>query len=375
MRSLFPCITASFSQDTSSPDDTVDQLAEGQLEHSAARILAADHLVASKRNNILLAKQNTLVTSAGNSIIFYDIVTGAKTYVLGRDGGGIGAIAVHPTESFIAVAEQCKLRAPNVYVYKLLQTSELEVEHVLKAGTEHSYSAVAFNKDGNLLATVGSAPDYMLTLWDWEKESVILRHKAFSQEVYNASFSPFFDGKLITSGTGHIRMWKMAATFTGLKLVGLLGKFGQVELSDVCAYLEFSDGKVLSGTESGQLLLWAGNLIKAVFMREGHKTCHDGNVEVLALHQGGWLVVSAGQDGYIRTWDASKVCTDYVARSLVCWIRYMIDSSALPCLGSKSLAPRSSIVSTCLRALQHCTTSLAHPLGPTGIFSLPCARF
>lgn len=100
----------------------------------------------------------------------------------------------------------------------------------------------------------------------------------------------------------------MAATFTGLKLVGLLGKFGQVELSDVCAYLEFSDGKVLSGTESGQLLLWAGNLIKAVFMRKGHKNCHDGNVEVLALHQGGWLVVSAGQDGYIRTWDASKVC-------------------------------------------------------------------
>lgn len=31
-------------------------------------------------------------------------------------------------------------------------------------------------------------------------------------------FSPSFAGQLITSGTGHIRFWKMAATFTGLKL-------------------------------------------------------------------------------------------------------------------------------------------------------------
>ena len=75
-------------QDTNAPEmaveqsDTVNQLSEGQLEHSAARILAADHLVASKRNNILLVNPNTLVTSAGNSIIFYDIVTGAKTCLL-----------------------------------------------------------------------------------------------------------------------------------------------------------------------------------------------------------------------------------------------------------------------------------------------------
>lgn len=36
----------------------------------------------------------------------------------GLDGGGIGAIAVHPSRSFLAVAEKCKHRSPNVYVYK-----------------------------------------------------------------------------------------------------------------------------------------------------------------------------------------------------------------------------------------------------------------
>ena len=32
------------------------------------------------------------------------------------------------------------------------------------------------------------------------------------------------DGRLTTAGTGHIRFWKMASTFTGLKL-GDIGKF------------------------------------------------------------------------------------------------------------------------------------------------------
>jgi hypothetical protein len=61
-------------------------------------------------------------------------------------------------------------------------------------------------------------PDFFLTVWNWEEEAILLRAKAFSQEVFNVCFSDFFDGQLLTSGQGHIRFWKMASTFTGLKL-------------------------------------------------------------------------------------------------------------------------------------------------------------
>ncbi len=64
------------------------------------------------------------------------------------------------------------------------------------------------------------------------------------QDVYTLKFSPYFHGNLTTSGTGHIRFWKMASTFTGLKLQGLIGKFGNVELTDVAAFVELPDGKV-----------------------------------------------------------------------------------------------------------------------------------
>ena len=35
----------------------------------------------------------------------------------------------------------------------------------------------------------------------------------------------------------HIRFWKMARTFTGLKLQGEMGKFGTVEISDISGAL------------------------------------------------------------------------------------------------------------------------------------------
>ena len=40
-----------------------------------------------------------------------------------------------------------------------------------------AYSAVNFSGDGEKLATVGSFPDYMLTVWDWNREQIILRTK------------------------------------------------------------------------------------------------------------------------------------------------------------------------------------------------------
>lgn len=79
----------------------------------------------------------------------------------------------------------------------------------------------------------------------------------------------------------------MATTFTGLKLQGQLGKFGRIEISDISAYVELPDGKVLSGTEWGNLLLWDGGFIKVEISKKGKKYCHNvsGSVSVcLKVH-------------------------------------------------------------------------------------------
>jgi WD40 repeat protein len=125
------------------------------------------------------------------------------------------------------------------------------------------YAHVEFSQSGELLATLGGAPDYTLTVWNWLNQKVILKAKAFSQEVFRVSFSPYTDNILFTAGSGHIRFWKMAQTFTGLKLQGEIAKFGQLELSDQSAFYELPDGKVVSGTEYGTLIVWEGQFVKA----------------------------------------------------------------------------------------------------------------
>ena len=57
----------------------------------------------------------------------------------------------------------------------------MKIYRVLKSGTQRSFASLAFNNRGDRLASVGGDPDYMMTIWDWQTEKIILRSKAFSQ--------------------------------------------------------------------------------------------------------------------------------------------------------------------------------------------------
>lgn len=106
---------------------------------------------------------------------------------------------------------------------------------------------------------------------------------------------------------GHIKFWKMAGTFTGLKLQGEVGKFGKLDISDVAGYVELPDGKVLSGSECGDLLLWEGNLIKVQIKKNNEAPCHDGMIETIMLEDK--YFITAGHDGYIKFWDFETIDT------------------------------------------------------------------
>ena len=254
----------------------------------------------ARRNNLAFIEDGVILYIAGNTLVIRNLndAAVAQRRIFGFDGEGIGGFSIHPSKKLFAVAE--KGASPNVYIYSY---PELKVHRVLRKGTERAYCDVNFSGDGEKLASVGAFPDFMLTVWDWRRERIILRTKAFAQEVFNCAFTPDNDGLLTTSGTGHIRMWKMASTFTGLKLQGDIGKFGKVELSDVETFVVLPDGKRLSATERGALLMWDGNLVKYELLLPGQKNPHDGNVSVITLDREAGLFVTAGEDGQVLWWD------------------------------------------------------------------------
>ena len=82
---------------------------------------------------------------------------------------------------------------------------------VIVEGTEEMYSHMDPG-DGKLLASVRGNPDFMLTVWDWEREKTVLRSEAFSQDIYCITFSPK-NANLTTSGTGHIRYFFLPLSY------------------------------------------------------------------------------------------------------------------------------------------------------------------
>jgi len=243
-----------------------------------------------KRANLHLLGGPTLLFAAGNLVHLLDLSNGTHRFLRSCSGGGIGALTVHSSFKYFAVAE--KGTKPHILVYTF---PELKLHRVLRGGTEAAYSFIDFDPSGEMLASVGSAPDYMLTVWNWAEETIMLRSKAFSQEVYRVTFSPEQEGQLASSGISHIRFWKMATTFTGLKLKGDLGRFGKTSISDIEGYIQLPDGKELSGSEWGNMLLWDGGLIKVEISRKGGKPCHVGSVQQLVLDEG--ELITIGIDG------------------------------------------------------------------------------
>ncbi|RKO93288.1 hypothetical protein BDK51DRAFT_14775, partial [Blyttiomyces helicus] len=254
-----------------------------------------------KRSNLHYLNETTLASSIGNVLILLNLRTLEQEYMMGIREGAIGAIAVHPSRKYLAIAEVCS-SMPNIYI---LEYPSMNILRVLREGAERGFSDICFNNRGDKLATVGMDPDYMLTIWSWEEEKIILRSKAFSQDVYRVSFSAENDGNLTTSGMGHIKFWRMSRTFTGLKLQGYIGKFGVSELSDIAAFIQLPDGKVLSSTETGNMLLWDGGMIKCELAGKGRKPCHQGRIEVVLLMDG--EVFTAGEDGFVRIWDLETI--------------------------------------------------------------------
>ena len=276
-----------------------------ELPAGAAKLHHIFGLDTLRLNNSQYIEDGVLLHSVGNVIVFISVPSMEQKMVLeGIDGRGVGCVAIHPSGNYFASCEKAPAgKSPSVYIYEY---PSLRLFRVLRGGTERAFSTACFDGEGEKLVTVGNAPDFMMTVWDWRHEATMLKSKAFGQEVSNVTFNKYVRGSLTTSGTGHVRFWKMASSFTGLKLQGEIGKFGNKEMSDINGYAELPDSKVLTGNEHGTLYMWDGQFIKIEIMREDNKPLHDGPIDVVMLvddWKGQRVFLTGGADGYVRFWD------------------------------------------------------------------------
>nr|XP_033337675.1 cilia- and flagella-associated protein 44 [Megalopta genalis] len=245
--------------------------------------------------NLCVVDKDTVAFTSGNLIHFFNVIENTMTFRRSILGGGIGHIAKNPKKEHFAVAENGT--NPVIIIYKW---PSMKIVTILEGGTTKRYFHLAYSPDGLLLVSQGGEPDYYISIWNWKELTIILQCKSHVQDVYNVTFSKYVPGQLTSSGIGHIKVWKVARTFTGLKLKGQTGKFGNTEISDVIAILPMPNETIISGCEWGNILLWNENLIKLEASRKNAEPAHMNYITQFEF-VGGELI-SVGLDGWIRFW-------------------------------------------------------------------------
>ncbi|XP_076222298.1 cilia- and flagella-associated protein 44 [Nomia melanderi] len=245
--------------------------------------------------NLCVVNKDIIAFTSGNLIHFLNVTENTISFKRSSMGGGIGHISKNPTAEHFAVAENGI--KPVIIIYGW---PSMRIITVLKGGTTKRYLHLAYSPDGLLLISQGGEPDYFISLWNWKDYTIILQCKSYIQDVYNVTFSKYIPGQLTSSGSGHIKFWKVSKTFTGLKLKGQTGKFGNTEISDIIGIHPMPNETVISGCEWGNILLWDENLIKLEACRKNKEPAHTNYIIQFEYISG--ELISVGLDGWIRFW-------------------------------------------------------------------------
>ncbi|KAH8249465.1 hypothetical protein KR032_009855 [Drosophila birchii] len=248
--------------------------------------------------NLVLVDEDTLVFASGNFLKFFSISKKEITFQEATYGCGIGFVTKneHPDfQGLFTVGENGP--HPTVFIYEY---PSMNVRVKLLNAAKACFTAGSYNKTGELFASQAGYPDFIITIWRWEKAEVVLRAKSFQSDILFVHFSEHNPILLCSSGLSHIKFWKMANTFTGLKLKGDLGRFGKTDFSDICAMYMLADENVISGSDWGNMLLWQAGLIKFEICRKGRKPCHTKPITRITMKNG--EVTTVGMDGYVRVW-------------------------------------------------------------------------
>jgi len=129
--------------------------------------------------------------AAGNALVILFVPSMKRRYVFGIDRTGVGSFAVHPTRKSFTVGEKGK--DPKLCVYEY---PSLDLIKILRNGAVRSYACMSYSSGGGKLATVSGSPDFMLSIWDWNNEQMLLQSKVRR-----------FDGLRIQIGACNLGVW------------------------------------------------------------------------------------------------------------------------------------------------------------------------
>lgn len=163
------------------------------------------------------------------------------------------------------------------------------------------WAHLSYSISGKLLASQSNAPEFEVTIWDWQTATILLQFKNTQiKDNFDLKFSMENERFMYTGGAQHLHFWDIVKTFTGLKLLNNFGHFGKFNTCDILTVCPDKSNRLLTNCDLGNVLIWQNGQIKFEMCRKNRQPCHNASITQINLYNE--YLYTIGKDNYVRIW-------------------------------------------------------------------------
>ncbi|KAL1006209.1 hypothetical protein UPYG_G00069270 [Umbra pygmaea] len=239
--------------------------------------------------------RNNLYYTAGKEIVYFVAGVGVvyntrehtQKFFLGHNDDII-SLAMHPDKVQVATGQVGK--DPYICVW---DTYALQTVSILRDIHTHGVACLAFDSDGQRLASVGLDAKNTVCIWDWRKGRVLATATGHSDRIFDIVWDPFQLHRLVSCGVKHIKFWTLCGNALTPKR-GIFGKTG--DLQTILCLATAKEEVTYSGALNGDIYVWMG-LTLARTIQAAH------GAGIFSMHACEEGFATGGRDGCVRLWD------------------------------------------------------------------------
>ncbi|CAJ0939194.1 unnamed protein product [Ranitomeya imitator] len=206
----------------------------------------------------------------------------------------LSSLALHPDRSLVATGQVGK--DPYICIW---DSYTVQTVSILKDVHTHGVAGLAFDSEGQRLASVGLDAKNTVCIWDWQKGKVLATATGHSDRVLKGPISLIFHGIHISKTDWSVVGSNISSSGRYVEMPlqqkeGFLGKTGDLQtiLCLSCA----RDDVTYSGALNGDIYVWKGlTLVRTI------QGAHSAGIFSMYACEEGFS--TGGRDGCIRLWD------------------------------------------------------------------------
>ncbi|MEW5309958.1 MAG: hypothetical protein WDW38_001797 [Sanguina aurantia] len=292
--------------------------------------------------NLFYAADGRVVYYIAALAVIYDPVTHLQSFFQAHDDD-IHALAMHPNRTTFATGQTASAmeghatECPSVLVWDIKDLSAVltRLKFPADGNPARFIAALGFSGDGTHLVVVTADNRHTVYIYLWRSRKLINSDVGYNGQppsVYGVTWNNFIKDRdatgqqlvrpamFATYGVKHVKFWSQTTDSAGKELYSSVGgKFGKTPPGDVMSAIFISSETLVTGAQTGQLLLWDvggrraafGSLIQVV---EAHglgsrvPSIHNGamvlgGVRALTTRHDDTELLSGGSDGVVIVWD------------------------------------------------------------------------